>query len=117
MVNPENVSNAIKQKILKVSQSTLKNYGAVSNQTVQEMAQRTREKFDSDWSIAISGVAGPGGGTQVNPIGSVYLAIAGPKGCESTLKNFGSQRRRIDIQQLSVLSALDQLRLILLAQS
>ena len=110
-------SNVIKQKILGVSPTLLNKYGAVSEQVVQAMAQGAREKFESDWGIAISGVAGPDGGTKSSPVGYVHIAIAGPKGCLSNLKNFGGQRSRIEIQQLSVLSALDQLRLILLAQS
>ena len=110
-------SNSIKQEILRVPETLIKQYGAVSREVVQAMAIGVREKLKSDWAIAISGVAGPEGGTNASPVGCVHIAIAGPQGCESKLIHFGSYRERKAIQQLSVLSGLDQLRLILQAQS
>ncbi len=68
-------SNAVKQQVLGVQAETLAQYGAVSQQTVQEMAQASCELFQSDFSLASSGVAGPGGGTPFSPVGLVWLAI------------------------------------------
>ena len=59
-------SNALKMKVLGVKQSTLEAHGAVSEETVKEMAQGAIEHFDTDFSIAVSGIAGPGGGTPKN---------------------------------------------------
>ena len=109
-------SNSMKQTLLGIPAALLNKYGAVSGPVVQAMAKGAREKFGSDWAIAISGVAGPSGGTKFRPIGTVHIAVAGPQCCQSSLKKFGPKRERKEIQQLSVLSALDQLRLILLAQ-
>ncbi len=72
-------SNALKKTILGVKQETLEKYGAVSSQTVQEMAQGVLRQSGSDFSIAISGVAGPEGGTKQNPVGTVWVAV----GCKN----------------------------------
>ncbi len=110
-------SNSIKQKILGVPIELLEKHGAVSNSVVQAMAQGARARFGADWAIAISGLAGPGGGTKIKPVGLVHIAIAGPEVCESFQKTFGIHKGRVEIQQLSVISALDKLRLLLLAES
>ena len=69
-------SNEAKQKILGVRKETLALYGAVSEETVREMAEGARRLFDVDHAVAISGVAGPTGGTADKPVGTVWLAIA-----------------------------------------
>ena len=68
-------ANAIKHKELKVKNSTLKKYGAVSPQTAMEMCLGAYKKFKSHIAIAITGIAGPGGGTPEKPVGLVYLGI------------------------------------------
>ena len=68
-------ANAIKHKELKVKNSTLKKYGAVSPQTAMEMCLGAYKKFNSHIAIAITGIAGPGGGTPEKPVGLVYLGI------------------------------------------
>ncbi len=55
------------------------NYGAVSEQVVREMAEGVRQKLRSDYAIATSGVAGPDGGSEEKPVGTVWVSIAGPK--------------------------------------
>ncbi|NOY36722.1 MAG: competence/damage-inducible protein A [Chlorobi bacterium] len=65
---------------LGVRPSTLEKYGAVSSQTVTEMATGVRNKFGADYAIAVSGIAGPGGGTPEKPVGTIWLALAGPEG-------------------------------------
>ena len=67
-------SNKAKRKLLDVSKATLKKYGAVSEQTAKEMAAGGAFAADSDTCIAITGVAGPDGGTEEKPVGLVYIA-------------------------------------------
>jgi len=69
-------SNEAKSKLLKVSKKALVNYGAVSSQTVEKMANSVRKIFGTDFGISISGIAGPSGGSKEKPVGLVYLAIS-----------------------------------------
>ncbi|BEV35602.1 competence/damage-inducible protein A [Synechococcus sp. M16CYN] len=110
-------SNTVKQKLLGVPSILFDEHGAVSEPVVTQMVAGLRSQFRSDWGIAISGVAGPEGGTVEKPVGMVYLALAGPQGCEAWVQHFGSSQSRSAVQQLSVIHALDRLRLHLLAQS
>lgn len=68
--------NSFKVDLLEVSQQTIAETGAVSEATVKEMAGSVREKFSSSIGIAVSGIAGPGGGTPEKPVGTVWIAIA-----------------------------------------
>lgn len=68
-------ANTAKMKLLGVNEDTLNNHGAVSSETVLEMANGARELFSTEISVAISGVAGPGGGSQEKPVGTVYTAF------------------------------------------
>lgn len=72
-------SNSWKERFLQVSRSTLKNHGAVSRETVIEMAKGLLQETEADFAVAVSGIAGPGGGTADKPVGTVYVAI-GEKG-------------------------------------
>ena len=71
--------NSIKNDILGVSNDTLTNYGAVSEQTVIEMANGVKRLSNSNYAIATSGIAGPGGGSDEKPVGTVWVAIVGLK--------------------------------------
>ncbi len=107
-------SNSIKTKFLDVPSEMLNQFGAVSDQVVQAMATGARKKLGSDWAIAVSGIAGPGGGSEAKPVGCVHIAIVGPNICETNSKNFGAHMGRTGIQKLSALWVLDQLRILLL---
>jgi len=69
-------SNEMKMKFLEVNKQTLKEYGAVSEQTAREMAEGVRKATGADIGIATTGIAGPGGGTAEKPVGLVYISIA-----------------------------------------
>ncbi|HEU4627284.1 MAG TPA: nicotinamide-nucleotide amidohydrolase family protein [Steroidobacteraceae bacterium] len=75
-------SNAAKVRDLGVSQQTLDTYGAVSEQTVREMAHGALRATGADVAIAVSGIAGPNGGVPGKPVGTVWFAIASKRGDE-----------------------------------
>jgi len=88
-------SNAIKTGHLGVLGSDIKAWGAVSEQVATAMATGCLERFGSDWSIAITGVAGPGGGSSGKPVGTVWIAHASKGGglVECRKHSFGDQTR------------------------
>lgn len=73
-------SNAVKQRFLGVRAETLKKFGAVSAAVAREMATGARKKFGADFAVAVTGIAGPTGGTRRKPVGTVFIALAGPFG-------------------------------------
>ncbi len=111
-------SNDLKQSLLNIPENLIKKFGAVSEEVAETMAINAKEKLNSDWSIAISGIAGPSGGNKEKPVGLVYISIAGPNDHITNIKKiFSSTRNRIEIQRLSVNVCLNSLRLILLSSS
>ena len=68
-------SNQAKMKILKVKKSTLEKYGAVSTQTAREMAEGIKELFQTDISVSVTGIAGPTGGSEEKPVGTVFTCV------------------------------------------
>jgi nicotinamide-nucleotide amidase len=105
-------SNEIKARILGVPNQTLIEFGAVSEQTVIAMTEGVRLLFSTDFAIAVSGIAGPGGGTDEKPVGTTWIAIATPT--KTIAKKFllGDHRGR-NIRKAS-LAALNMLRLTLI---
>lgn len=98
-------SNTAKQKLLGVSAATLQTHGAVSRQTVIEMADGVRGLSGSDLGVAISGIAGPDGGSPKKPVGSVWFAWSGDADArEQTLCRFVGDRDAV--RQQAVLVAL-----------
>ena len=96
-------SNELKNSLLNISEEKLTKYGAVSEEVCEAMAINVREKLRADWAIAISGIAGPNGGSQEKPVGLVYISIAGPNNHITNIKKlFNSTRNRVEIQTLSV---------------
>jgi nicotinamide-nucleotide amidase len=104
-------SNQIKIQQLGVSEEFLTEYGAVSAIVARQMSKGVQAKFNTDWSISVTGIAGPGGATENKPVGLVYLAIANPKKqVESYELRLGDKRGREAIRYLTSCYALDKLR-------
>jgi nicotinamide-nucleotide amidase len=101
-------SNSVKTQLLGVRPSTLEKFGAVSEQTVSEMAAGAMNLFKTDYAIATSGIAGPGGGTAGKPMGTVWIAVASSAGITCENRSFGIDRIT-NIKRFS-LAALNQLR-------
>lgn len=101
-------SNALKMKLADVKASTLEQFGAVSEETVLEMAAGGKQQLGVNWSVSVSGVAGPTGGSEEKPVGTVWIAIDGPGRKISRQFQFGSDRHRT--VQMTVLTALNLLR-------
>ena len=106
-------SNDAKQKMLGVSSDLLETFGAVSIAVAWEMAQGALKHSDCDVAVAITGVAGPGGGTEKKPVGTVVFAKA-EKGRDTDdviadRQNFGDDKSRADIRLQAVLVALELL--------
>ena len=85
-----------------VQQSTLAEFGAVSKQVVIEMAEGGARIANAEYCVAISGVAGPGGGTADKPVGLVWFAIAGPTGTISFNRRFSGDRQLIREQAIAL---------------
>jgi len=101
-------SNEIKENVLGVTHQILVEHGAVSGQTVIAMAEGIRKRFETDYAIAVSGIAGPGGGTDEKPVGTTWIAIATPSETIAKKFLFGEHRGR-NIRRAS-LAALNMLR-------
>jgi len=84
--------NSIKENILNVSKSDLETYGAVSKQVAESMAKGIAELLKTDISIAVTGIAGPGGGTSEKPVGTVWIAISIKGKVLSQKYKFGNRR-------------------------
>ena len=104
-------ANRIKQELLGVPAELLEQEGAVSAAVVSAMAGGARRRLGSDWAIAVSGIAGPGGGSAEKPVGLVHIAVAGPDGLSTLERHYGANRGRDWIRGLSVGDALNLLRL------
>jgi nicotinamide-nucleotide amidase len=104
-------SNQVKIQQLGVLEEFLTEYGAVSAIVARQMAKGVQAKFNTDWSISVTGIAGPSGATENKPVGLVYLAIANPeKQVESYELRLGDKRGREAIRYLTSCYALDKLR-------
>jgi len=91
-------SNQSKIDILHVSPETLKKFGAVSRQTAIEMAQGIKQVSGSDLGLAVTGIAGPGGGTPEKPVGLVYICLASDESVVCEEFRFKGKREEIKFQ-------------------
>ncbi|TAM80553.1 MAG: competence/damage-inducible protein A [Acidobacteria bacterium] len=101
-------SNALKTKFAAVSPRLLETYGAVSKPVAQALAEGIRRKTNSSIGVGITGVAGPGGGTEEKPVGMVFIAVADERGTEVREFRFPGDRERVRL--LSSQFALEMLR-------
>lgn len=85
-------SNALKTKLLDVKAETLAEFGAVSEQTVVEMAKGALLNFNTDYALAVSGIAGPDGGTEDKPVGTIWIAVANQQSVIAKKFQFGNKR-------------------------
>jgi nicotinamide-nucleotide amidase len=96
-------SNKIKNQELNVRNETLDKYGAVSCEVVQEMLDGVISKFDADFAIAISGIAGPNGGTRNKPVGTVVIGISNSNNHKIVnVYNFSGSREEVQIQAAKI---------------
>lgn len=106
-------TDELKSQVLGVPGEMLREHGAVSEPVARAMAEGVRRVFRSDYGIGITGVAGPGGGSEAKPVGTVHVALAGPRGVEHKRIRFPGDRERVRMQSAQL--ALDLLRRRLLA--
>lgn len=100
-------SNELKQRMLNVHEKTLQLHGAVSEETVKEMAAGAMQLSSSDYAVAVSGIAGPDGGTPEKPVGTIWIAVAGKSGIIAKSFQFGNRRmQNIERSAINALSLL-----------
>jgi nicotinamide-nucleotide amidase len=75
-------SNGAKEKWLRVNSATLQQFGAVSSETAKEMAEGARQNTEADFAVSITGIAGPGGGSEAKPVGTVFIGVSDRTGTE-----------------------------------
>lgn len=105
-------SNEAKTRLLGVSPEILNGSGAVSTECASAMAKGIRQASGSDLGLAVTGIAGPGGGTDDKPVGTVFISLAAPDGCWT--KRFQFKGGRDEIRAITAWTALDWLRCYLL---
>ncbi|WP_088225355.1 competence/damage-inducible protein A [Desulfosporosinus sp. FKB] len=101
-------SNSLKQQLLGVNEKTLQEFGAVSEETAREMAEGIRRKSGSDLAISATGIAGPDGGSDLKPVGLVYIGFASAE--KVYAKKFQFYGERESVRQLTVQAALNEIR-------
>jgi len=104
-------SNGLKQQILGVKAETLAQFGAVSEETAREMVEGALRNFKSDYAIAVTGIAGPDGGSPEKPVGTVFIAVANINKTFAKKLTFGNKRQQ-NIER-SAIAALNMLNTLL----
>lgn len=105
-------SDDLKKRLLGVKAAALRKHGAVSGETASELARGVREKCGTDYGLAITGVAGPSGGTEEKPVGTVFIAVAGESG--ERVRELQLAGSRGTIRRAACQAALELLRRFLL---
>lgn len=107
-------SNHLKNIFLDVDQDLLNNYGAVSEQVARAMAARLADRIQTDLTVSVTGIAGPGGGSEEKPVGTVYIGLLHDNRVSAHLHHFEGNRDRV--REMAANTALDTLRRALLAE-
>ena len=102
-------SNEAKQTLLGVSEESLARYGAVSEQVAREMAKGVRTRLGADVGVSLTGIAGPGGGSEEKPVGTVYVGISTERGEKVKRLNLSPMRSRDYIRLVSASNAFDMI--------
>ncbi len=105
-------ANAMKEAWVGVRAETLKAHGAVSEPVAKEMAEGVRQAAGATWGLSVTGIAGPTGGSEEKPVGTVYTALAGPAGTVAQKHRFVGDREQV--RTSSAAAALESLRRALL---
>ena len=90
----QSYANTVKAEVLGVDAVLLADHGAVSEPVARAMAEGVRDRLGADFGLSITGIAGPDGGSEAKPVGTVYMACAGPAGTVCVLHRFGRDRTR-----------------------
>ena len=90
--------NSIKEKLLGVRTETLRTKGAVSPETALEMSEGAVRALGVDLAVSVTGIAGPGGGTDKKPVGLVYISVASQRGSSVTENHFSGDRESVRLQ-------------------
>ena len=102
---------AVKESVLGVDPETVSSHGVVSSEVAAAMAEGVRKLTGSTYSVATTGLAGPGG-DETNPVGTVWIGVSGPRGTITSKRVYGNDRKR-NIERFAS-AALDELRLFVL---
>ena len=108
-------SNELKTQLVGVPADLIAEHGAVSEPVARAMAEGARRTLGSDWAVGITGVAGPGGGSEAKPVGTVHLAVAGPRDGEVEHRQLRLPGDRDRVRRFSTQIVLEMLRRRLLA--
>lgn len=106
-------SNDAKMDMLGVSAETLEKHGAVSDQTAYEMALGALKNSRAGVTVAVTGIAGPGGGSDEKPVGLVYMGVANDDGVQTYKLLLGEDKTREEIRQATVDRALGELLIVI----
>lgn len=98
-------SNELKVEMVGVSQTTLEAHGAVSSYTAIEMARGGQERTGAHYAVSITGIAGPGGGNDVKPVGTVWICVRGPES-QIDCRRFVFPGDRSQIRELSAINSI-----------
>ena len=101
-------TNRMKTALLGIDSELLEAHGAISAVTAEAMARGARERTGSTYALSVTGIAGPDGGSESLPVGTIYIGLAHPEGCES--RSFRMVGDRARVRAVAVQNALDLLR-------
>lgn len=107
-------SNDVKESLLGVKHDTLVSRGAVSLETAREMAGGAAARLGATYALSVTGIAGPGGGTDAKPVGLVCIGLAGPGGVDARELRLGGEQGRAAVRERAARGALNWLRLNLM---
>ncbi len=108
-------SNALKEKLLGVSHALIADHGAVSSEVARAMADGIRHETGADIGVAVTGIAGPTGGTEDKPVGTVFISLSTPGETTDILCNFSGDRWQV--QEKTAVKSLDLVRCLLLGRT